>query len=654
MSPTETRLTFQNNLIKINIPLIKFFNAIEQLKVDAAEKMPEIIELETNELPSSPHRLHRHVFLLGIVLLTGIIAYANSLNGPFQFDDVGISDKARLIARAYSTPARQVADFSFLLNHGIHGKNVLGFHLLNLLIHLCSATTVYFLAAGLIHALAGAEPEKSEETRFISRFVPFATALLFVCHPVQTQAVTYIVQRYTSLATLFYLFSLLMFIRARIRHLQGAGRAPVWFAGMAAVISGFLSMRCKEIAFTLPVMLVIVELFIFNGRLLRNRFFLAGMAVLLLVIPAQQIIRHGATGIDDLVYGINKGTREELTYSRVDYLQTQFRVVVTYVRILFFPVNQNLDYDYPLQKVFLAPAVVLSLLFHLLMLTTATVLFFKSRRYLKGGDEIHGACARLCSLGIAWFYVALMVESSIIPIVDVIFEHRVYLPSAGFFLAVTSAAAGLIARRATTRKRAWIALAVIGLVLTTATIRRNTVWLDELRLWEDTAGKSPHKPRVLNNLATYYLARNMPGKAIDPLLKALEREPGSPESLNNLGLLLDQVPEVRGRYDNGRKYLNGDNSVNVRFITPWAACTRNNLGLVYELQGNRTKAVELYEKAAALDPANEAAWLNLALAYARQGSTEKMAGALDKLRRLNPVRAGKVETDIFTTRPRSQ
>ncbi|MGB9079867.1 MAG: hypothetical protein WCD00_01120, partial [Desulfuromonadaceae bacterium] len=442
-----------------------------------------------------PHRFRTHFLPLVTVLLTGIIAYANSLNGPFLFDDPGIADKAQLLSRAYSSTARQVADFSFLLNHYIHGNNVFGFHLLNLLIHLCSAVTLYFMAASSIRALIGSGPELSEQSHFMQQFVPLATALLFVSHPVQTQAVTYIVQRYTSLATLFYLFSILMFIRARVCHLNDAPRIHIWLAGIVSVISGLVAMRCKEIAFTVPLMLVLVELFIFHGRLLRSRIFMAGMAVLLLVIPLQQILRHGSAGISDLIYGISQGTREELTYTRTDYLLTQFRVVVTYVRLLLFPVNQNLDYDYPLQKAFFTPAVILPLIFHILMLSSAACMFFKSRVYFKDRKVITGTCVRLCSLGIVWFYVTLLVESSIIPIVDVIFEHRLYLPSAGFFLAIASASAGILAQRESTRKKAWIALAGICLILTTATIRRNTVWSDELRLWEDTARKSPNKAR---------------------------------------------------------------------------------------------------------------------------------------------------------------
>lgn len=598
----------------------------------------------TNTLPT---QIRKYLIPLGLVLLTGVIAYSNSLNGPFQFDDAHISNRAHLFSKAYSSPTRQIADLTFLLNHYINGANVFGFHLLNLLIHLCTAVTLYFMVTAVITALIGDEPEDPDKSSYILQFVPFATAMLFVCHPIQTQAVTYIVQRYTSLATLFYLLSTLMFIKARIYYLNSTSHVQIWTVGMLAFISGLLAMRCKEIAFTLPVMLVIVELFIFQGRLLRNRFFLAGVALLLLIIPAQQIFKHGASGIDELIYSIDKGSKEEWTYSRMDYFQTQFRVVITYLRLLVFPINQNLDYDYPLQKIFFSAPVILSLMFHVLMLSSAAFMFYKSRLLLKGRSVIDGTCIRLCSLGIVWFYVALLVESSFIPILDVIFEHRVYLPSVGFFLTIVSLFALFLVHRESTRKSAWILLAIICLVLTAATINRNRVWNDEVRLWEDAASKSPHKIRTLNNLAAKYINRRMPEKAIVPILHVLDIEPGYPSGLYNLGILFDQIPQARGRYNNGLIFYTGVAKVNVNMLDPWYANTRNNLGLAYELLGERLKALAYYEQAATLSPKVAEPWLNLAYMSAQLGNKARAAEAFNKLKELDPQRAKSIEHYIL-------
>jgi hypothetical protein len=112
------------------------------------------------------------------------------------------------------------------------------------------------------------------------------------------------------------------------------------------------------------------------------------------------------------------------------YLLTQFRVIVTYLRLLLIPANQNLDYDYPLFSSWMTPEVLASLFLHLALLGMAITLFLRFKSTL--GDW------RVISFGIVWFYVTLSVESSIIPLKMMICEYRIYLPSLGFFVAVVS------------------------------------------------------------------------------------------------------------------------------------------------------------------------------------------------------------------------
>ena len=133
--------------------------------------------------------------------------------------------------------------------------------------------------------------------------------------------------------------------------------------------------------------------------------------------------------IGELIGDISDVTRETTVVSRGDYFLTQMRVIATYIRLLFLPVNQNLDYDYPVYNSMANPGVFLSVLLHLYLIGLAVYLFKQSR---KTGSGI----LLLISFGITLFYLTLSVESSIIPISDVIFEHRLYLPSVGAFMAV--------------------------------------------------------------------------------------------------------------------------------------------------------------------------------------------------------------------------
>jgi len=219
------------------------------------------------------------------------------------------------------------------------------------------------------------------------------------------------------------------------------------------------------------------------------------------------------------------------------------------------------------------------------------------------------------------------------------FEHRLYLPSCGGLLAIMAACALAVVHRPGLRRPVWVALALVCCTLTAATIQRNRVWNNDLVLWEDTARKSPNKPRVLANLTAAYLREGMPEKALPHLLRTLELAPGLTDALNNLGAVLDLLGKFNGRYDNGRRYIIGSRSIDMRQYTPWFANTRNNLGLAYEYSGNLDKARQNYEAAASLQPAFELAWYNLLQVALLQGDRQLAARAYEKLQSLNPERA---------------
>jgi len=255
-------------------------------------------------------------------------------------------------------------------------------------------------------------------------------------------------------------------------------------------------------------------------------------------------------------------------------------------------------------------------------------------------QAIHrGVCLRLISFGIAWFYLTLAVESSFIPILDVMFEHRLYLPSCGGFLAMVAIAAILSASRPKLQRTTWIVLAAVCCILTIATFQRNRIWNNDLLLWEDTARKSPNKPRVIANLSAAYLQIGRPDKALPLLIRVIELSPGFTDALNNLGSALDALKVYDGRYDNGLRYIRGTRTVDMRYYNPWFANTRNNLGLVYEYSGNLVMARRYYESAVYLVPSFDMAWHNLFLVAVRQQDQQRASEAFGQLKVLNPERA---------------
>ncbi len=420
---------------------------------------------------------------------------------------------------------RFVGFLTLALNYRLHDLNVTGYHVLNFLVHVINALLVYCLVL------------LTFKTPFLSRLkikdhageIAFFTSVVFACHPLQTQAVTYIWQRVTSIAVMFYLFSLVSYIKwklvndpdsyspklntskqhkARSAQTVKAGGIKRNVFYVISILSAVLSMKTKEISFTLPIMIAAYELVFFKGNLKRRLLYLVPVLLTILIIPLTLVEIDKPLG--ELISDISQSTREQTDMSRMDYLFTQSTVIMTYIRLVFLPINQNLDYDYPVissvnTEVFLSSLVIL------MTITIAAFLFYRFRN-----DE---PLTRLIFFCVLWFFITLSVESSFIPIVDVIFEHRMYLPSIGIFLLVV-AMMFVVMERLNDRfkyikKLIFGMLALIVFLLAGTTYARNNVWKDEISLWQDVVQKSPQKERAHRNLGLAYRSKGLTDKAID-------------------------------------------------------------------------------------------------------------------------------------------
>ncbi|MGK2943733.1 MAG: hypothetical protein ACSLFC_03195 [Desulfuromonadales bacterium] len=204
--------------------------------------------------------------------------------------------------------------------------------------------------------------------------MPLFAALLFVVHPVQTQAVTYIVQRLTSLTTLFYLLSCVLYVQARLQMAQNSEPGPqpqpqpqpqpvplrVIFLFAGSVLMAVLAMKTKETAFTLPLSILLYEIYFFRGPWKRRLLCLLPIMATLLIVPMTVLDIDGATS--DILTDSGEQLRVGSHLSRWDYLVTQIRVIVTYLRLLVYPIKQNLDYDYPIYTTFFTLPILLSFL----------------------------------------------------------------------------------------------------------------------------------------------------------------------------------------------------------------------------------------------------------------------------------------------------
>lgn len=522
----------------------------------------------------------------------------------------------------YAFITRIVGYFTFALNYHMHGLDVTGYHVFNLLVHIVNGLLIYFLVRLIFNTpfVSNSVADPDSSTMAPADLFALFSALIFVSHPVQTQAVTYITQRFASLAALFFLLSVVAYVKSRL-SITMTLRYGLYGVSL---VSAALAMLVKEIAFTLPVVILLTELTFFYGNLRKKAALLFPFALTMLIIPSSLLLAGGSTNIGAIGHSM-KTLAAHPAVSRWDYLITQFSVTARYIRLMFLPVNQNADYDYPVYHSISDPVVLSSLLFLLIILSLGMFFFIQSRRTsIKRGPGLG-----LISFGISWFFITLSVESSIIPIDDVIFEHRLYLPSAGFIIAVIAAlsmAVSTVKSRTSVKVFAASALVVV-LVLSGTAYSRNFVWKDNITFWKDAAEKSPLKDRPHFNLGVAYTVKDRTGDAIKEYLAAIRVNPGHVKAHNNLGLAY----AARGRIgDAVKEYLEAIRT------DPDYAEAHYNLGLAYDSMGRTEEAVGEYLTAVRIDPDYFEAHINLGVAYYKLGRSEDAVKGYLTAIRINP------------------
>jgi protein O-mannosyl-transferase len=573
---------------------------------------------------------------------------------------------------------RYVGNLTFALNYRFNGLNVTGYHLVNIAIHLSASLLVYRLVSLTFRTPFFSGYRSQPEAAARIRFVALLAALLFVVHPLQTQAVTYIVQRLASLAAMFYLLSLTCYARARISQIgpqRSSYTAAAWFA--AALLSAGLAMRTKEISFTLPFVVVLYELFFCTGAPRADglksgsakKMAIAGVLAAAAVAGSVAVFSNRFSGgsLGEIINSIDKATRLQSSLPRLDYLATQCRVLVTYLRLLILPVGQRLEYDYPPSHSFLDLDVLFCLALLLLLFAAALYCLLLSRRKAAQPGPT-APLLRLCAFGIFWFFITISIESSLIPIVDVIFEHRMYLPSAGLFLALScliSLAGGTGKVPGWPRMRVLGGVALALVLLAGATLARNALWRDEASFWRDNALKSPQSSRVFHNLgralenrgdlagaeAAYRHAAGITGPdRADPLVslglihikegrladalaesqEAVAIAAGSGAAHNNIGMIygiIGKSDEALGEfYEAARR--------NPNYAEPY-----NNIGFVYAQQKRYHEALQAYEKCLALDPGYAQAYVNRGAVFLATGRADQAIVDFRRALQINPSNA---------------
>ncbi len=538
-----------------------------------------------------------------ILIPLSFLLYANTLGSSFIFDDSLYITENPLIRELENfrnlSGVRYVGLLSFALNYSVGGYEPLGYHVVSILIHGVNGILVYLFVSAL---LGSTSFSKYEEGFSGGTALAFGAALLFLVHPVQTQAVSYIAQRFVSLVTLFYLLTALLYIYSR--RSTGMSKVIIY---MVALVSALLAYKTKEISFTLPAALFVIEFGFLKGAGTAKRSILLILPFIVLsaIIPIETLMYDGGS-VSDLSQGemdaIRADKLKDLTeLSPYSYLMTQFRVVVTYLRLLILPINQVLDYDFPRYDSFATPQVFLSFILLASIFGLGLYLFIRFRRSVDGKWGDRSKCALLLfSTGILWFFITVSIESSVIPIKDHIFEHRVYLPSIGFAMAAVvliyvagNYLSGTFAKVSAPWKYFWSILICVALALSASTVLRNRVWANNMTMWTDVVAKMPNNGRAHYNIAREYIFSEDYVRAKRHLLRTVELIPDHTVARNNLG----NVYLVNGDIENAR----------IQYEAALSANTYNyrahyNLGLVYERLGRINEAHNMYSEALRLNP----------------------------------------------------
>ena len=594
-------------------------------------------------------KIHKYTSFYIIIsyIIVGISIYSNTFKVPFYFDDwnnvlnpyIGIDSLSldtilRVISYGH-IKTRFVSNITFLLNYIFNGQNVVGYHVINIAIHIVNAIVLFFL----IYTTLTISENREKYNHIL--LLSYTIALLWLAHPLATQSVTYIVQRMNALAVMFYLLAMLCYIRVRIHQQSEMPNKSTIVRGYAlCLVFGLLAMGSKEIAATLPIMILLYEFYFFRD--LRVQVSHKNILIFLTFICAFIGISFYFTGANPLDFISNScATRDFTVYQR---LLTQFRVIIHYISLIVYPHPGRLifDYSYPLSYSFFQPiTTIFSFLGIIGMLAMAMLLARKER---------------LLSFCILCFFLTLAIESSVICL-EIIFEHRTYMPS--IFLLIFFV--GGVQRISHNTKMILVLFIFVAAIFSIWTFTRNKIWQEPEIFWADSLKKSPNKPRILSNMGNLYFHKKEYDKAAENFRKAFAIDPTELRTLGNLSITYLQM----GQVEKAERYIrlalrlkpewvdmmNSLATVHIKrkeyekavsliraalHLNPRYPLLNQNMGHILLQTGRTNLALFFLEQAAANLPNNISLQLEIAEALMRSGQGEKAIEAYTRILALEP------------------
>lgn len=540
--------------------------------------------------------------VLFALLLSAAVAavYAPAIDAPLVFDDLTALRDNPFLRRlwppgeAFRAPerttlsGRPVTAWTFALNRALCGPSPTGYRLANVFIHAGAALLLYGLVRRTLVAprLAGRFGGASDSLARLA-------AALWALHPLQTESVTYVVQRVESLSGFFYLLALYAAARAAARARPGG-----W--GALAVAAVWTAMGAKEIAASAPVVLLVYD-----------RTFWAG--------SFREAVRrrgalHAAAAAAWIPFAWILASASQLEMSRAmwdavspwEYAATQGGVILRYLRLVLWPAGLCLDYAWPIAA-------------------SAREWAATALAAAAGAFAVLWALRRRPAAGfLGLFFLAVLAPtSSVFPLADAAFEHRMYLP-----LAVAAVAGVALAGSAGRFGRARVACAAAALLcLAAGTARRNMDYRDPAALWRDVVTKRPANPRARNNLGDVAFQRGDTARALAQFGRAAALAPRYADAHFNRALAFERQGDLAAAAVAYARALAAD---------PRHAPTLVNLGALRLKEGRAGEAVALLTEAVSAAPLRADAHGNLACAFIVQGRLEEAHRHLARAIALKP------------------
>lgn len=570
---------------------------------------------------SSLSQCRKNVFSFFALLFLILITYSNTFDASWHFDDennilknkplhlteLNIQNIKKTFFADWNGSGklyRPVACLSFALNYYFGGTGVFGYHMVNLVIHFLSSI---FLFLFVYHTLN--LPVLKAKYGPNSYFIALLATVFWAINPMQTQAVTYVVQRMTSMTGMFSIMAMYFYLKARIST-QNPLKTIHYFI---CCVCGILALGSKENAVMLPMVILLYDLFLIQGVTRKNiRRYSFFLLIAVLVCLALALLLAGPSILDPK--GIVAGYQNR-GFSLSERLLTEPRVILFYVSLLLYPMPDRLclEHGITLSTSLITPiSTIISIVAILLILCVAAA---GSKRW------------PFISFCVIFFFLNHLIEASVFPL-ELIFEHRNYLPSMLFFVPIAILLSNGIQFFSSKQTLQVILISFVVLVLIGwghSTYARNMVWENDGSLSLDCVEKYPDLARPHHNLGVYYGKKNMYQNAIDEYLISLTKENrnnlmAKNWTFYNLGSIYQKMRKDKKAlfyYEKAQKYQ------------PQFAPTHLNKGVLFMRNGLFAGAASEFQKAIEGDSTGASAYGNLGFLFLLTGETGK---AIDNLK----------------------